>query len=269
MNIYLFRLSQAIKFGWKDAGRIASNYNQSRIKIYIDILKCFIRYYLRSMQYKKEEFWNLSASQREEIGHKYFINNKKIDRWTEECYANRKFLNKWKDYRWELNGARYHKRLLAYTKRYNMGHDCIVHYDVVLERNHGLDGTIKIGNHVALTKHVYIDYSGEVIIEDGVKIANGVIIESHHRDIDAYGEGKDVNIPTKLRICKNTYIGSRAIILDSCNYIGKNARIGAGAVITKDVPDYAVVVGVPGKIIKILPHTEEDTKTIETDVNEN
>lgn len=91
-----------------------------------------------------------------------------------------------------------------------------------------------------------------MIIEDGVKLAEGVVMESHHRDLEAYAQGKDINIPTKLRICENAYIGTRAIILDSCNYIGKNARIGAGAIVTKDIPDNAVAVGVPAKVIKIL-----------------
>jgi acetyltransferase-like isoleucine patch superfamily enzyme len=60
-----------------------------------------------------------------------------------------------------------------------------------------------------------------------------------------------VNIPTKLVIEENAYVGVNAIILDSCNYIGKYARVGAGAVVTKDVPDYATVAGVPAKIVKI------------------
>ena len=105
---------------------------------------------------------------------------------------------------------------------------------------------------MTLSRNVYIDYTGDVIIEDGVKIANGVIIESHHRDLEAYNQGKDVNIPTKLLIRENAYIGSRAVILDSCNHIGKNARIGAGAVVTKDIPDNAVAVGVPAKVVKML-----------------
>ena len=87
-------------------------------------------------------------------------------------------------------------------------------------------------------------------------MANGVIIETHHRDLEAYRDGHDVNIPTRLEIGEKAYLGSRAIILDSCNYIGKYARIGAGAVVTKDVPDYAVVVGVPAKVIKTLSHEE-------------
>ena len=87
-----------------------------------------------------------------------------------------------------------------------------------------------------------------------VKIAAGVSIESHHRDIGAYNRGEDINIPTQLIIEEGAYIGTHATILDSCNYIGKHARIGAGAVVVKDIPDYAVAVGVPAKVVKIVEH---------------
>ena len=107
------------------------------------------------------------------------------------------------------------------------------------------------GDHVLFAKNVFIDYSGFVTIENNVKIAAGVSIESHHRDLEAKEKGLDVNIPTRLLIREGAYIGTHAIILDTCNYIGKNARIGAGAVVTKDVPDYATVVGVPAKVVKI------------------
>ena len=65
-----------------------------------------------------------------------------------------------------------------------------------------------------------------------------------------------IAIPTKLVISEGVIIGSRAIILPSCHYIGKNARIGAGAVVTKDIPDYAVAVGVPAQVVRVLPHED-------------
>ena len=252
MNIYLFRLSQIFKYGWSDAQKVAQKNNVSRMAVFCDIVKCFFKYRLRSMQYVKENFYSLSKEDRERKGLAFKQKNSETDLWTKECFENRKFLYKWKDYKWELSGSRYHKRLMAYTKRYHLGEGCIVHYDVVLERNHGLNGTIKIGKKVTLNKHLYIDYSGDVVIEDGVKLTNGVIIESHHRDLEAYKKGKEVNIPSSIRICENAFIGSRAIILDSCHYIGKNSRIGAGAVVTKDIPDNALAVGVPAKVIKYL-----------------
>ena len=49
---------------------------------------------------------------------------------------------------------------------------------------------------------------------------------------------------------EGTHIGAGATIIPNLK-IGKWATIGAGAVVIKDVPDYAVVVGNPGRIIKI------------------
>jgi len=48
--------------------------------------------------------------------------------------------------------------------------------------------------------------------------------------------------------CKYPQVGANATIVCG-NTLGKHCLIGAGSVVTKDVPDYALVVGVPGKII--------------------
>lgn len=50
-------------------------------------------------------------------------------------------------------------------------------------------------------------------------------------------------------IDNDVWIGTRAIIMPGV-HIGTGAIIGAGAVVTKDVPDYAVIAGVPARIIK-------------------
>lgn len=54
-----------------------------------------------------------------------------------------------------------------------------------------------------------------------------------------------------LEICEDVWIGSRAIILPGCKRIGAHSIIGAGSVVTKDVPDYAIVGGNPAKIIRM------------------
>lgn len=205
----------------------------------------------------KERFWALSANEKDSIGAKYLQANSKKEQWLRDFYENRDFFIKYGNVKYERSLLR-EKRNKAYSKRYNAGKNLMVEYDVNISRQHYLDGSISIGDNVLLAKHVFIDYSGQVIIEDKVKIAAGVSIESHHRDLDAYKEGKDINVPTSLRICKGAYIGTNAIILDSCNYIGEYSRIGAGAVVTKDIPDHSVAVGIPAKVIRTLNFSEEN-----------
>lgn len=54
----------------------------------------------------------------------------------------------------------------------------------------------------------------------------------------------------EIIIENNIWVGAYAIITDKCNKIGTGAIIAAGAVVTKPVPPYAVVAGVPARIIK-------------------
>jgi acetyltransferase-like isoleucine patch superfamily enzyme len=141
-------------------------------------------------------------------------------------------------------------RIKAYQKYFNIGQNPIIEHNVWISRTHGFEGYISVGNNVLLGKNISIDYSGHVEIKDNVKIAAGVIIESHYRDLVAYKEGRDLNIQTKLVIEERAYIGLNAVILASCSRIGKDARIGAGAIVTKDVPANVTVGGVPAKIVK-------------------
>lgn len=64
--------------------------------------------------------------------------------------------------------------------------------------------------------------------------------------------GLDVkDIPRRnLRIGHGTWIGRNALITPSCSEIGNGAVVGAGSIVTHDVPPYAVVVGNPAKVIK-------------------
>ena len=55
---------------------------------------------------------------------------------------------------------------------------------------------------------------------------------------------------SELIICDDVWIGTRVTILGNVKTIGKGAIIAAGAVVTKSVPDYAIVGGNPAKVIK-------------------
>jgi acetyltransferase EpsM len=99
------------------------------------------------------------------------------------------------------------------------------------------------------------------IISVDVKIADHCIINArtivgHDSTIHDYVSLMyNVSISGNVLIGEGTNVGTGAIILPNIT-IGKWCKIGAGAVVIKDIPDYSVVVGVPGKIIKTLESYE-------------
>ncbi len=252
------RIKQIFKYGWLHAGEISSTEGKSRLFLFYDILYCYRKYHLWSNQYLEEKFYSLEHSERDRVGGVYKKKNDDYEEIKRDKLENRVFLNKWKSYYWELGyDERRKKRQKAYAERYNMGKNCDISFDVHIECNHNLKGSITIGDNVMLGKHVYIDYSGVLDIKDNVQITNGAIIETHHHSFHSNPQAsRDSIIQTRLLIEDGAVIGSRAIILSSCHYIGRNARIGAGAVVTKDVPDYAIVAGVPAKLIRMTESFE-------------
>ena len=74
---------------------------------------------------------------------------------------------------------------------------------------------------------------------------------NHHfnrTDIPMGDQGKPKKIP--LFIDDDVWIGARVIVLPGCRHIGKGVIIGAGSVVTKNVPDYAIIGGNPAKVIR-------------------
>ncbi len=93
-----------------------------------------------------------------------------------------------------------------------------------------------IGNHVIINTNASVDH--DCIISDYVHIS------------------PNVTLCGGVNVGEGTHIGAGATIIPGIK-IGKWAKIGAGSVIIKDVPDYATVVGNPGKIIEIIKEKHE------------
>lgn len=102
---------------------------------------------------------------------------------------------------------------------------------VVVCANSVINPNVTIGDHVILNSSSCIEH--ESIIGNYSHISPGAIICGN------------------VKIGEGTHIGAGATVIPNIN-IGKWSVIGAGAVIINDVPDYSLVVGVPGKIIKKL-----------------
>ena len=252
MNIRQFK--QLLKYADQNAEAISQmpDVDLTKSSLFFDILRCYYKYHIYAIQYKKEKFWKLSSEQRNGVAKKYREKNVKSEKWAKDYYENFRFLIKWTAYKYESSAKQQKRRIDAYRCRYNTGENCFIGHDVIIERHHYLWGTIKIGNNCTIAKHVYIDYSGQVTIEDNVNIASGVIIESHSHTSEGLFTNSALpkrTIPKKIVIEESVVIGVNTIILETCGKIGRGARIGAGSVIRCNIPPYAVVTGNPAKIV--------------------
>lgn len=111
---------------------------------------------------------------------------------------------------------------------------------------------VDCASRIFLGKNVFANHGltvmslGTVTIDDGVMMGPEVALLTVNHD------PKNIRIVKtgEIHLKENAWIGARAIILPGVT-VGKNAIVGSGAVVTHDVPDNAVVVGSPAKVIKI------------------
>jgi len=142
-------------------------------------------------------------------------------------------------------------RMAVYRLFFEIGRETLIVHETHFIRPHQLkSGSLKVGQRVGINHHVEIDYSGGVEIEDDVWISQDVLIETHQHSVKTKALKKDQEIRLNaLVLGQDAWIGARAIILPGVMRIGKGAIVGAGAIVTKNVPDYAIVVGNPAKQI--------------------
>jgi acetyltransferase-like isoleucine patch superfamily enzyme len=107
-----------------------------------------------------------------------------------------------------------------------------------------------IGNNTLVTNRCILDSRGGLTIGDDVLVGyESIIITSSHRF-------EDPNTPIRLQGAKtapvvignDVWLGTRVLVMPGVT-IGNGAVVAAGAVVTKDVPPYAIVGGVPARII--------------------
>ena len=111
------------------------------------------------------------------------------------------------------------------------------------------------GRHVHMGKGVYANFGltlvddGEIFIGDFTMIGPNVTVATAGHPIwpELRKRGYQYNVPVKIE--ENVWIGAGAVILPGVT-IGKNSVIGAGSVVTKDIPPNAVAVGNPCTVIR-------------------
>ena len=93
----------------------------------------------------------------------------------------------------------------------------------------------------------YTDFGKNITIGDGSLIGHNVVLATVNHALEP--EKNRTNSYAPIHIGEHVWIGSNATILAGVN-IGQWAVVAAGAVVTKDVPAYTVVGGVPARVIK-------------------
>ena len=112
---------------------------------------------------------------------------------------------------------------------------------------------VKFGKGVFINHSAILSASGGIEFEDGSMAAPGLRIATINHDMN---ERHAIYTYGKVTVKKNAWIGMNVTICPGVT-IGEYAVVAAGAVVTKDVPDYAVVGGVPAKVIRMQDPSEQ------------
>lgn len=122
-------------------------------------------------------------------------------------------------------------------------------------------GSITVGDWTAFNSGAHINAScgGRIIIGAHCPIGPGVVMRTaNHRfsrvDVNIQDQGHDID---DIVIEDDCWIGANAVILGGV-HIGRGAIIGAGAVVTKDIPSMAIALGVPARVRKYRGQEEAE-----------
>lgn len=119
---------------------------------------------------------------------------------------------------------------------------------------------ISVGNNVGFGKN-FKSLNRILTIGDYLMMGEDVLFlggghDHEILDVPMQEQGRPGKTP--LLIAGDVWIGARVIVLPGCKRIGKGSIIGAGAVVTKDVPDYAIVGGNPACVIRYRNENNND-----------
>lgn len=121
----------------------------------------------------------------------------------------------------------------------------------------------KVGKNVFVGDNVRIDLSHAdmITIDDHAHIASGVRLLCHQRNMSNYCVGDDYAklgyIIKPIHLCKGSLVGMESFVMPGVT-IGEGAIVGAGSLVTKDVPAWTIATGRPAKVVKEIPHRKEE-----------
>lgn len=119
----------------------------------------------------------------------------------------------------------------------------------------------KVGKGCFIGEYVHIDlgHADMITLEDNVSIASGARLLCHQRDFSDYCVGDDyMQLGYTIKpivLKKGCLIGMESFVMPGVT-VGEGAVVGAGSMVTKDIPDWCVAVGRPAKVVRQIPVRE-------------
>ena len=119
----------------------------------------------------------------------------------------------------------------------------------------------KVGKNVFVGDYVRVDLSHAdmITIDDHAHIASGTRLLCHQRNMSDYCVGDDYAklgyIIKPIHLCKGSLVGMDSFIMPGVT-VGEGAIVGAGSLVTKDVPAWTIATGRPAKVVKQIPKRE-------------
>ena len=118
-----------------------------------------------------------------------------------------------------------------------------------------------VGKNVFIGSRVWIDagHADLIFIEDHAHVTGLTVLLCHKRELSDYYQGDDyAKLPYKtgeIHIGKGCSTGTGTIIMPGVS-IGEGAIIGAGSLVTKDIPAWTIAIGRPAQVVKQIPKRE-------------
>lgn len=119
----------------------------------------------------------------------------------------------------------------------------------------------KVGKECFIGDYVRIDcgHADMITLEDHVSIASGTRLLCHQRNFSSYCVGDDYMdlgyIVKPIVLKKGCLVGMESFVMPGVT-IGEGAIVGAGSLVTKDIPAWTIASGRPAKVVKQIPNRE-------------
>jgi acetyltransferase-like isoleucine patch superfamily enzyme len=130
----------------------------------------------------------------------------------------------------------------------SIGAEPVLHGPLIIHNATRDYSNLRVGSKVHIGRLVILDLAEPVVLGDDTVVSMGSTILTHSDVGDRPLTERYARVSAPTRIGPGAYLGANVTVLAGCD-IGRGSVVGAGAVVTKTIPDGAVVAGVPAETV--------------------